>query len=54
MTVPGPSDTSGLADAPGLADAALPASGSRDAVVTRDDTPQPVLSPLTAAAIFLV
>jgi len=38
MTVPGPPDASGLADA-------KPAP---------DVTPQPVLSPLTAAAVFLV
>jgi putative iron-dependent peroxidase len=44
MTVPGPSDVPVPASTSGL----------REPVPARDDTPQPVLSPLTAAAAFLV
>jgi putative iron-dependent peroxidase len=50
MTVPGPSDV------PAPSDVSMPAdiSGLPDSRPPRDGTPQPVLSPLTAAAIFLV
>ncbi|MGN6793400.1 MAG: Dyp-type peroxidase [Streptosporangiaceae bacterium] len=56
MTVPGPSDLpmpSGAASPSGVS-APADTSGLADARPPRDDTPQPVLSPLTAAATFLV
>ena len=56
MTVAGPPDvpaSSGTA-APADVSASPDITGLTDARPARDDTPQPVLSPLTAAAMFLV
>jgi porphyrinogen peroxidase len=56
MTVPGPSDVPvrpSQGAPPGVA-APPDVSGLADARPARDATPQPVLSPLTAAAVFLV
>jgi putative iron-dependent peroxidase len=56
MTVAGPPDVpaSSGAAAPADVSASPDITGLTDARPARDDTPQPVLSPLTAAAMFLV